>query len=472
MCGKPSLAQRAQELDGGGKTGRAAWESGQQYKPAGDRPIPLEVLNCSSPKDLPNNPSNVTFENLRHITFENAYAYMIVADQDVASTVSQGWAEVKSRIDKATTKFRTELEAWEQCNDQGSDGWSGATHDAAIRNLKASYPTIDKISDGADTLHKLTGSFSNTISNTREAIVSNYTAYTKGMANPHNRDVIKYAFDRYAQSVMTTTYAPNIQHIASNQPDFPTATPDVGKPPASPPPQPVSPVPHPTSPGAPIGGGGGPSGGPPPDMTPKFGAPKPQTTPQGLPISQIPMDPSAATASPMSGMQGLSDLANPLQSLSSPLQSALGQAMNAAQRTGGPGALGGPKNLGKLPPEGALKGLKGGSGAGAGGAGLRGPGIGKPAGAPATAAGSAAGRTVAAGSRAGVSGSPGAGMGAPGAGAPAAGHHGAAAGGPHQPSKALRRKKNGEQIIGDAEAVVAVLGEPARPDAPKPPDPT
>jgi hypothetical protein len=32
----------------------------------------------------------------------------------------------------------------------------------------------------------------------------------------------------------------------------------------------------------------------------------------------------------------------------------------------------------------------------------------------------------------------------------------------------LKRKKNGEQLIADAQAVVAVLGEPARPETDKP----
>lgn len=473
MCGKPSAAH----------SGGVPWGTGH-YQPHGDSSIPMDVIDVPSPKTLPTNLSNVKFEDLSHMTFEDAYAYIVEADQEVAPGVPQGWADVKSGIDQATTQFREELEAWQECNDQGSDAWYGATHDAAIRNLKASYATIDKISQGADTLHKLTGIFSNAIRNTRDAIVPNYAAYTASMADPHNRSVTKCIFDRYAQSVLTNIYAPNIA-AANDQPDFPAAAPNVGKPPAAPPSHPTAPAPHPGSPGGPPigggnppgvggggrGGGGGPAGGPHPILTPKFPTPTPHTTPQSLGGQAYSVDPSTATASPTSGLQNLSDLANPLQSLSSPLQSALGQAMNAAQQAGKPGALGGPQTLGKLPPEGALKGIKGGAGAG-GGAGLRGASLGKPAGAPANAAGSTAGRTVAAGARAGLSGAGTGGMGAPGAGAPAAGHQAGGAGGPHQPSKALRRKKNGEEIIGDAEAVVAVLGEPARPEAAKPPNPT
>jgi hypothetical protein len=61
-------------------------------------------------------------------------------------------------------------------------------------------------------------------------------------------------------------------------------------------------------------------------------------------------------------------------------------------------------------------------------------------------------------SRAGLSSS----AGSPGAGAPAGGHRGGADGKEHKANKALRRKKNGEDVVGDSEAVVAVVGDDAQ----------
>jgi hypothetical protein len=70
-------------------------------------------------------------------------------------------------------------------------------------------------------------------------------------------------------------------------------------------------------------------------------------------------------------------------------------------------------------------------------------------------------------------------MGTPGAGAPAAGAGARDGNKAFQVSKALRRKKTGQQIAGEAEAVVPVVGAPEKPMKPEsnkpdqasPPDP-
>jgi hypothetical protein len=60
------------------------------------------------------------------------------------------------------------------------------------------------------------------------------------------------------------------------------------------------------------------------------------------------------------------------------------------------------------------------------------------------------------------------GAGSPGAGAPAAGQRGGDQNGKgHQVNKALRRKKNGKDVIGDAEATVAVVGAPENGEQPE-----
>lgn len=64
-------------------------------------------------------------------------------------------------------------------------------------------------------------------------------------------------------------------------------------------------------------------------------------------------------------------------------------------------------------------------------------------------------------SRAGLSNS-----GGPGAGAPAAGQRGNAADKVHKASKALHLQKNGEEITGDSEAIVPVIGDEAKKQPP------
>ncbi|UHJ57569.1 hypothetical protein LT337_12770 [Mycolicibacterium fortuitum] len=138
---------------------------------------------------------------------------------------------------------------------------------------------------------------------------------------------------------------------------------------------------------------------------------------------------------------------------------AIGQAMDAAKNAAGQNPLG---DMPKGPPEGVLglgpQGLggagaaKGGGGAG-GGVPLRGLPSSLPTGAPATAA--AKMPAAATGAGAGL----GAGAGSPGAGAPAAGQRaGDQNGKGHQVNKALRRKKNGKDVIGGADASVPVVG--------------
>jgi hypothetical protein len=283
---------------------------------------------------------------------------------------------------------------------------------------------------------------------------------------------LKRATSAYQHAVylFQNVYTPAVEAVTANFPNLP-APPDMtfGQPPP----------PVPPGPGG--GGGAGAGGG--------AGGPGPIAAPN-MPINpnmpQIPTDPNAGPASPIS--QSLSELGamapelaqsltQPFQQAASQAGQAMNQAMSAAQRAGNTPALSGASNPHSMPPEGVLglgvgggKGALGKIGGAGGGAGTPGLPIGKPAGAPAIAAGgTGAARTVAAASGARLSsaaGSTGAGM--PGAGAPAAGHHGAGApGGPYQPNKALRSKQNGKELIGEPEAVPAVLGEAARADAAK-----
>ncbi|MBO0880008.1 MAG: hypothetical protein J2P17_06500, partial [Mycobacterium sp.] len=385
------------------------------------------------------------------------------ADDPVAPDSGQRWDEVKSDITLATDKFRTTIAGLDA--DQHTPGsWTGATQNATVQNLKGSYSTLDSIGAGAETLGILTQAFSNTMSTTRNDIVSNFQTYQDSVEGfPEARDYIYDTYNKFARAVMIQAYQPNIVDIAGKHPSFDNSGASIN-------PNVNSNLPPGTAGLNGTGGGAGSGPG-------AVGAPNIPVNPN---TPTIPTDPNAGPSSPSSGLPYAGELAELAQqgltTASQAASQAASQLGQLAQRVGNPGALSGPNIPHGVPHEGALslgpgsmKSPLGKAGGAGGSTRAPDPSIGKPASAPATAAGRTADRTVAAGSRAGlgsVARSAGAGM--PGAGAPAAGHHGGAQGAPYQPNKALRRKKNGEELVGNAEAVPAVLGESARKEAAKP----
>ncbi|WP_135459199.1 hypothetical protein [Mycobacterium sp. DL99] len=229
----------------------------------------------------------------------------------------------------------------------------------------------------------------------------------------------------------------------------------------------------PTGPGGPGGPGGtkpfSPGGGKTPggikpldkSAFDKLNPNKPTDLDKLKPIDQRSIDQKDSTTDPTKdALKSLTDPAkSAVDAATNAAKDAMGQAMDAAKNAAQQNPLG--SGLGG-PPEGVLglgpQGLGGaGAGKGAGGAGggvpMRGIASGLPSSAPATAA--AKMPTTAAGAGAGL----GAGAGSPGAGSPAAGQRaGDQNGKGHQVNKALRRKKNGKDVIGDADASVPVVG--------------
>lgn len=427
----------------------------------------------------------VDLDDLGHMTFGAAVISLEGVDLDVAPGFAQSWEEISKAITLATEDFQTGLAA------AASDthGWQGATATAAFKNMTDAAQVPTALATGATTLGVLAGAFSTTMAATRNAIVPNWPGYHELLdAYPEQRDDIDNAYNYYAQKVLLDTYATSISNITTlaQKPLFGTATtPTLGSSTDAPPL--TNNTPNPWVGGPPGAFGGGPAGGlgalggKVSGLGSLGGSPIPKTfearLPDNSPITYEklatplnPTNPTNPTTAPTSSpSSGLSDLQG-LNGLSSPLQSALGAATNAAQQAANRGAMGGANGRPSMPPEGAIRGLgpKGTPGSGGGGVGPRGGSIGKPASAPATAASSAAGRSVPV-SRAGlIGGSGAAAAGPPGAGAPGAGQRPGGEGAQHQPSKVLRRRKNGEQIIGGADAVVAVLGEPAPAQAAKP----
>jgi hypothetical protein len=274
-----------------------------------------------------------------------------------------------------------------------------------------------------------------------------------------------------AVQLFRDTYNPTVAAVAANFPNLPSP-PDMkyGQ---------QGPGPGPGGPGGGPGlsGGGGGGGGP-------FGGAKPLNTNGLKPIDQLklpdskPLDPKQVDPKlPISKPPG-SDITDPnnpggIDGLTNPVKSAMDAATGAAKDAAGQiadamksAAQGGqdPNAFGAQgPPEGVLglgpQGLgSGGAGKGAGGVGGAGAmplnlASGKAVDTPATAAAKASAPSTGAGL--------GSGAGSPGAGAPAAGQRGGDQNGKgHQVNKALRRKKNGKDVIGDADAVVAVVGAP------------
>ncbi|SER12688.1 hypothetical protein SAMN04488583_4388 [Mycobacterium sp. 88mf] len=275
-------------------------------------------------------------------------------------------------------------------------------------------------------------------------------------------DEINRSIDAYQKAVQLfqNIYNPTVEAVTRNFPNLPTP-PNMkyGDPTA-----PGGPG-GPTSPGGPGGGtspfkpGGG-SGIKPFDKSDldKLKTDKPTDLDKYKPIDQKPTDQKDSTTDPTK--DALDNLKDPIKSAidsaTNAAKDALGQAMDAAKNAAGQNPLG--QGLGG-PPEGVLglgpQGLGGaGAGKGAGGAGGGVPLRGMPSGLPTTAPATTAAKVTAPAAAAGL----GAGAGSPGAGAPAAGQRGDQNGKGHQVNKALRRKKNGKDVIGDADASVPVVG--------------
>ena len=210
--------------------------------------------------------------------------------------------------------------------------------------------------------------------------------------------------------------------------------------------------------GNPLGGSGNPLGG---SGNPLGGSGNPLGG-SGNPLGGAPGSP--ATGSGASGLT--SELGQAADGLEQPLQQALGAAQNhpgGAPGGGGPDL--GPKGLDALANSGAGPGHAGGGGGA--GIGSQGHATLSPPGAPVAAVGKG---TDVPGSALARPGAPVGAGGSPG-GAPPGGGGGGQRGSTskeHKASKALRRKKNGELVIGEADAVVPVIGDDG-PDEAEPP---
>ncbi len=425
----------------------------------------LSELNLPKPDPTKPDPANF-IENFSQTTFSEVWRNLKDADpNDVAPGIADGWEQVRQGIVLATAEFQMQLEKLKVADHI----WKGYAHDTAVDKMVTSLQTPRNISDGAHVLSIITDAFSKTMKRTRDLICGNYDNYTTSRAsraNSKDADFVDQVYDSFARAVMHHVYSPNIQAIHTaieqNHSAFNTAAPG---------PTPGLGQGGPTGPGPSNAGVGGTG----PHASPSMPA---------IPATPFHLNDPSAKPSPDPTPQNTAELAEMAQSLQQGISEAAqsagqaasqaGQAASQAAQRSNTGALTasqhplppGVLSLGPKSPTGALGGAR------PTGAPARGAVTAKPAGVPAAATANTVAAKAAAtnsGARiAGAAGTTGAGM--PGAGAPAAAHRpgGANEGAQHQPSKVLRSKKNGEQIMGDTEAVVAVLGEPAQPEPAKP----
>ncbi len=451
MCGLGSAIERGWENVGnwvvthGGEHGlfntfndfSSADESDEVHKPE----TQLDKLNG---QDYPKRGINVPDDDFGNYTMDQAHADWDPASKDIAPNFVHIWKEISQHIASAKTAFNSALNGL----NSEENPWTGATYDAAMANLSASFPEVDAISKGADAMSVLVDAFSRTIATSRSDVMGKYDAYRGDLASyPDYEDEIKSDYAPIVQKIMREGYTPYVRDVASKNPGFTTGKTNQ-----------VTNVPPGNAPGVTGPGTSNPqtrsgSGVP---TKPTYTGPtnkptstdKPKTdTPSTPEIPQIPTDAmSAATDAAKDAASQATDAA----------KDALGQALDAAKGNATPasppeGVLGlGPNGLRDALTKAAANGSRGAtSGAG------QSPTTAKPPSSPSSAVKANTTGTSTAPRASISSGS----SGSPGAGAPAAGQRGGANEKEYKANKALRRKKNGESVVGDTNAVVAVVGD-------------
>lgn len=399
--------------------------------------------------------------------FVDLFNAMSTAADDIALHYTDTWNEISKQLDAAVSKFSQVF------GGTPDDQFKGETAEAATNNVRSSLAELTAAAKGAHVMSIIVDAFSRTVSSTHDAVRPYAGEPQKSIDRwPKHEPEIRQGFQSYVAKVINDIWNPAIQNVASKNPIFSGGPlPNVGAPPAPPSGGGISPGGGGGggAPSAPGGGSGSPAPFKPPDTSewasalPKAGSGDPsQQGSQGMP--EIPTD--AAKAPADAAGQAAGAMGDAAKDAMGQATDALGQALNSASQP--PGGL--PEGVLGLGPNG-LNGPKSGPGgggpkvgSGAGGSGGGSPtGLREPsraAGAPVSAMKGA--ETAASASRAGVSGS----AGASGAGgAPAAGHRGGSDGKEHKAAKFLRRRQNGEDVLGDADAVVAVVGDGSSADA-------
>lgn len=392
---------------------------------------------------------------LEHInTFFEGYDGLKDAADDIAVGHHNLWNNISTALQGAHDAFLDAIAAAEK-------SMSGATAGAVFQKARESLSYLTALTDATQRMDPLVDTFSRDIKETRDWFMTAKAqldndakaraAYMDIPENEARDDLLVAHYNREAQQTIHAFYNPPIEWIGQRHPDMSAGPPQLA--------------------GSPSPGAGGSGGGPPGGLKPGgLGAPA-IPSPGGLALPDATTPQPGTPTMPANGLQGLGDAAkgagDAADKAGQQAQNAAGQAGNAANQALGQTPKGGQGGAGGL-PEGVLglgpKGLKGaaaGSGSGArargtGGTGTRSPAVSRPSsqltqpsksGTPAPAA------------RSGVA----AGGGSAGPGTPVAGQRGqGGAAKEHKISKALRHTKHGQEVIGETEGVVPVVGDESK----------
>lgn len=411
-------------------------------------------------------------------------------DSIVPTSIDAAWREIGTTLQAAATAFEGKIK---QLRDAPADGqvWKGEAIKAAYDNAASSIEEPRYIGSaslrGAELAHK----FRDTLSYTIKKVVEDPHGELPSLVYRYNEDIkskttttsyaafsadantttttpdqkeVEEQYNNYVRKVMTGNYVPGLTEVGRAYPQFTAdATPAVNR---------TGPTPNVATPNTPSGPGGSPKT-PSLNTDPsKFKNLNTNTTPQQttLPNQNQNSNPAQALQSALSGandaLKSGSDAAKGLASQAADAVKGLadstkGLLSNSPTLPEGTLGLGGP--LGSTASK--MSGLPRSTGGGGLGSGGNNP---KPLASrtamPAAAASTNSSATPAT-SRSGLSTSSGSGMGA--GGGPAAGQRGGD-GKEHKVNKALRTRANGSDIVGEADAVLPVIGEQSnlKPDTP------
>ena len=395
-------------------------------------------------------------EDFSGTDYLDIYSKFEGASGAVAPGVADAWQQVAIDLARVSYEFMRRAD--------DVHGWEGEAADAANQNRAQSQSEIVALLGASRFMHSSVSTFEKTIETVRGALVNNRDAYRIEVEQNTDVESKNANYQVYAQTtrqLMSQAYAPPVRAVSDAVPSL-----DISKPPVG---QPQQPGPNGRSGGAGGGGGGLPRGGSGSAVASGTGV-SPQSFLDSLQAAQ--KDPgqgnpadglgdalNQATQGASEAAEGLGDAAG---SATDAAKSAAQQAIDAATQAAGQGANG----MG-LPPEGVLglgpNGLRGAvpkaGGTGGGGVGGGGAGLARELAAsklsPEVAAASKGSAPATTAARAGLaSGAAGGG----GSGAPAAGHRGGDQDKVYKVNKALRRTRNGEDVVGDSEAVIPVVG--------------
>lgn len=404
-----------------------------------------------------------------------------VPEHVVPTSVDEAWREIGDGLRGATQAFKDKLDALNQ-----GGAWEGKTIQAAFDNAMQStdepFYTGTAALRGAELVHKFRDTFQYVNEHLVQDIDGTFpTLYDRYLDDKSEKTETRSAgrggvyqvtttpdvkqveedYNSWMRSIMNGSYVPGLKDVQGGYPQFVV---DKTAKPETPPQIPGVNLDSPGSSPPSVSSGGG---------TPSFTTPgtsslptrpesslaqftgaenlgQQQQAPQGASDAL-----SAATEAAKSGLSGASDAAN--QAMSGATNAAT-QAAGALQGLAGkkPGLPEGVLSLGKGATGSGGSSLGTGKSGGGGGAGSARMGSDLPPSRPAaqTASANSSGTNATTASKSGI------GSSSPGAGAPAAGSRGAGSDGKeHKVSKALRTRRNGTDIAGEAEAVVAVVGD-------------